>query len=867
MLSFTDKEGRVVLSRALNVQETLDTYYVYNDLGSLCFVLPPLATSNLTASAQAVLDKYAYQYRYDYRQRCTGKKLPGCAWVDMVYDHNNRLVFSRDGEQQKRGECSFRLTDLLGREVLSGVYQGALPDRNTCDASDIYATFSPSSSGAREGYLVHCPSGVTAANFKVLQANYYDTYTFALPASLNYAEDTGYGKRYTANPTVHCKDLLTGSMTMALGAEQKLYAAYYYDYDRNLIQERHSMLNGKTVVTKSAFNFSGQPVKTSEEYDAQTSIRKSYTYDHMGRMTREVHTIGTDNTTFVYNYDLQSRIIRQTRIHGTDSLGTTHQYNIRSWIKDIQSPHFSETLYYTDGNGTASYNGNISSMMWKVKDNVMRGYKFSYDGVNRMKDALYGEGTYISTNANRFTEKVTAYDKNGNINGLQRYGQTSASAYGLIDNLTYSYTNGNQLNRVDDAVTASAYNSGFEFKDKVKQAGEYTYDTNGNLTKDLNKGISSIQYNILNLPSVVTFGDGSITYTYAADGTKLRTVHKTGSTATTTDYCGNAVYEGTTAKLLLTGQGYVSLSDKKYHYYLKDHQGNNRVVVNQAGTVEETNHYYPFGGVFANTGNTQPYKYNGKELDAKKGLNWYDYGARHYDAAVGRFMTVDPLAEKYYPMSPYAYCASNPVRFIDIDGQKKVIYNPDGTYKETTHNNWFHNTFVGRQEYISYGDREVQLSEQEFWDWQRTGNYGSIQATDAVTDIEFKLDEPATSIADGVAKFVLSSVYSLANSPKVVLTGRTWSGTSQTSTERLGSFIDVITNNIPFSKFSKIGNPGSWYKFKRSNSHIPISKKKEIYDAIMEGYIEKTKNIDAFSKEKSVIDIIDYTNNQQKKEE
>ena len=80
-------------------------------------------------------------------------------------------------------------------------------------------------------------------------------------------------------------------------------------------------------------------------------------------------------------------------------------------------------------------------------------------------------------------------------------------------------------------------------------------------------------------------------------------------------------------KLLLTGYGYLSLSNKKYHYYLQDHQGNNRVLVNSSGKVEETNHYYPFGGVFASTGNVQPYKYNGKELDAKKGLNWYDYGS------------------------------------------------------------------------------------------------------------------------------------------------------------------------------------------------------------------------------------------------
>ena len=250
---------------------------------------------------------------------------------------------------------------------------------------------------------------------------------------------------------------------------------------------------------------------------------------------------------------------------------------------------------------------------------------------------------------------------------------------GLIENLTFTFA-GNRPTRVDDAVAASAYGGGFEFKDAVKQANEYAYDANGNLTKDLNKGISNISYNCLNLPSTVTFSDGSrISHTYGADGTKLKTVHKTGSTTTTTDYCGNVVYENGVQKLLLTDEGYVTLSDSKYHYYLKDHQGNNRVVISQSGTVEETNHYYPFGGAFASTSNVQPYKYNGKELDSKKGLNWYDYGARHYDAALGRFTTNDRFAEKYYSMSPYQYGANNPVNNIDVNGDTIVVNpNPNG---------------------------------------------------------------------------------------------------------------------------------------------------------------------------------------------
>ena len=190
----------------------------------------------------------------------------------------------------------------------------------------------------------------------------------------------------------------------------------------------------------------------------------------------------------------------------------------------------------------------------------------------------------------------------------------------------------------------------------------------------MNKGISNISYNSLNLPQVVTFSNGNtITYLYTADGRKLRTVHVTNGTATTTDYCGNVIYENGIQKLLLTEEGYINLnSPTTYYYYLKDHQGNNRVVVSSSGTVMETNHYYPFGGVFSTNTNIQPYKYNGKELDTKTDLNWYDYGARHYDAALGRWFVADPLSEKYYATSPYAYCVNNPIKLIDTDGRKIV---------------------------------------------------------------------------------------------------------------------------------------------------------------------------------------------------
>ena len=172
------------------------------------------------------------------------------------------------------------------------------------------------------------------------------------------------------------------------------------------------------------------------------------------------------------------------------------------------------------------------------------------------------------------------------------------------------------------------------------------------------------------MPQRIEFEDGSTTeYLYDADGRKLRTVHRADGKTTTTDYAGNLIYENGNSIRLLTGYGYVSLLDGMYHYYLQDHQGNNRVVADRNGKVEEVNHYYPFGGMFAGTGNIQPYKYNGKELDTRKGLNWYDYGARHYVPAVGRWHVQDPMAEYYYVLTPYNYCNNNPICHRDEKGK------------------------------------------------------------------------------------------------------------------------------------------------------------------------------------------------------
>ena len=609
------------------------------------------------------------------------RKLPGCDAVRYVYDKADRLIFVQDGNLKGQGRWRFTIPDALGRTVLSGLCSEPLP----VDGSAVEAEFT--GSGSYKGYAVKVGGTVRAlSGSRLLTVNYYDNYDFlgknGFPAYAydSSMESSGYGTKSDA------RGMLTGSVTGLAGdGAGQLYSVVYYDRRSRPVQRQSSNSLGGKETEYTAYNFTGQPTRLRHVHTAQgkavrTEVR-TYSYDHAGRLLTVKHKLDAlGEVTLVNNvYDDLGRL-QSKSLHGSAVNKQTYAYNIRNWLTGVSGSKFTQNLYYNTGNGVVKYNGSISSMTWKSgNESTVRGYKFTYDGLDRVLNATYGETASISTNANRFSENVTGYDKNGNIKSLQRYGQTGASAYGLLDNLTYTLT-GNQLSCVEDAVSTAAYGTNTAFVNGASVAGEYAYDANGNLTKDLNKGITDIQYNVLNLPSTVSFSDGStITYTYGADGTKLRTVHKIGSTTTTTDYCGNVIYENGTQKLLLTEEGYINLTGtQQYHYYLKDHQGNNRVVINQSGTVEETNHYYPFGGVFGTAGNTQPYKYNGKELDTKKGLNWYDYGARHYDAALGRFTTNDPLAEKYYSMSPYTYCADNPVKFIDPNGME---YAPGDLFK------------------------------------------------------------------------------------------------------------------------------------------------------------------------------------------
>lgn len=366
------------------------------------------------------------------------------------------------------------------------------------------------------------------------------------------------------------------------------------------------------------------------------------------------------------------------------------------------------------------FNGNISQTIWRTanQDTQKRSYGYKYDGLNRLKAAYSRKGSDLNTEDFHSVNDVI-YDWNGNITSFSRDGFIEGVNSPMPwDDLTYAYE-GNQLVSVTDNSNNEAGFSGKPDPNSPLRTAAYTYDANGNLKSDTGKNIVDISYNHLNLPVTITILDenqqgGYISYVYDATGVKLsKTFTPTGINPNSieTQYAGNFIYEKSiTGELTLQffgqpegyvipvagsdrsvkgfdiGTGTTTYSSYSYVFQYKDHLGNVRLSYSDMdlnGSIDpnteiiEENNYYPFGlkqkgynTVVTSAGNTiaQQYKFGGKQLQDELGLQWYDFGARNYDAAIGRWFNVDPLAELAPDWTPYRNGFNNPLRFTDPTG-------------------------------------------------------------------------------------------------------------------------------------------------------------------------------------------------------
>lgn len=740
---FKDKLGQVVLTRQIEKDSKTqhDTYYVYDDFGNLRFVLPPLISEVLIKtngtwgpSNTALFKDYAYYYKYDSRNRCIWKKIPGAEPIFYVYDKADRLIFTQDGEQRLKNEWLFSISDGLGRNILTGtVKNNAAIKLGMWDDTKI----APIVKGkyvvgaAHLGYQI---SGYTFTPTTYISANYYDNYNFLgsrdIPNNNNtiYSPQAGYGIAYGDHKDlVKSKGLLTGSLVAQFPSGSMLYSIMYYDDRGQIIQTLSNNHVGGTEKEYIAYNYVGQPTKKMHIHYGKDNIERKEIYineyDHAGRLlevNHEYYEKGVKKSSNILaknTYDDLGRLKTNTK---GNNLTISFDYNVRSWTKFIETRQnnnilFSQNLYYNEPKMVAytysdykpSYSGNIAGMEWQLQGEGKRSNRFLYDGLTRLKGSMYKSSNAAQDGA--YNTSYT-YDKQGNILSIMQYGLVNGATK-LIDNLKMEYNGTNKLQNVHNSGSGLQTNSSAHFQDYSKDVGgkkiEYFYNSNGAMTQDLNKG-TSIEYNSLNLPTRLTIDNitkggkakGTIEYTYSASGVKLRTKHIDNASTTrfspmmatgafsgvartkVTDYIGNKIYEeleGKTSLKILVDGGYIK--DGKYYYYVTDHLGNNRGVIEQnSPTLSQKTHYYPFGMAYAETTGEkeQPFKYNGKELDSEMQLYTYDYAARYMDPAIARFTSIDPLAEKKPWLSPYQYGRNNPMRFIDPDGQDEWEINSIG---------------------------------------------------------------------------------------------------------------------------------------------------------------------------------------------
>ena len=416
-------------------------------------------------------------------------------------------------------------------------------------------------------------------------------------------------------------------------------------------------------------------------------------FDRHGRELSVTHYLG-DGTPMLLcrrGYDSLGRISEESAGDGaSEALVNEYAYDIRSRAVAVSSGRYSQRLDFTPG-------GNVSRMDWCADAccEPWHSYRFGYDALARVVSAEYSDddgrrGIYDTT---------YDYDLNGNVTALSRRGVVSSGIggekYGLIDCLAYSYEGNRVVSITDDGQEVYSYGA-FHFVDGADEAEEYTYDSNGNITSDLNRGISDISYDVNNRPHRIRFSDGGETrYIYGLDGVKRRAEHVipgippvvsigaavSGATVTsTTDYSGEFVYEDGLLERIHLDCGYLSyrdfsghrLTEPEYHFYQRDHLGNNRVDLCSDGSVSQIIHYYPFGLPMSMgySPESQRWKFGNKELDRINGLDLYDFEARAYDPATIRFYRPDDLADKYHSISPYVYCLNNPLFNIDPTGQK-----------------------------------------------------------------------------------------------------------------------------------------------------------------------------------------------------
>lgn len=684
-IAYKDEQGRVVLTKVqLNASPStghsgwLCTYYIYDEMGFLRFVIPPKAVDALMqvnwnlGGNTAIRAGLCFSYYYDSKNRVVMKFIPGKDKTYIAYDLAGRVVMTQDANLRQTNQWTFVKYDDQDRPIKSGFITSAL-SKDTILAQAFRTADYPALSGtytiATETYYDdYSWTGGTPLSSSLVTTNINSTNFFATyNTSPEYAQSISVSSRI--------RGIATGSKRIIIGTSTYLYSISLFDDHGRVVQTKETNITGGTDVLTKQYSYSGLALRVHLAHQYSGSNAQNYTlltkysYDHAGRVKNIVKNMngGGDKTIVQNSYNELGQVSSKKLAPAYNSnagLETlAFDYNMRGWllgmnrdyIKDASTNWFGFELAYENSSNIIagqSYanpqlNGNIAGTTWKSKgDAEKRKFDYYYDKANRLLNADFNQYTSSSFNKSAgidFSVSGLQYDLNGNILSMKQMG-LKLSGSSAIDQMKYIYlSNSNRLQQVYDTANDNTSKLGdLKYDAATKSFTDYTYDNNGNIITDNNKGIQSIVYNYLNLPAVVTvgtpsglaYGGGTITYTYDAAGNKLKkeVVETTGrgtTSTTTTTYISGFVYESKsnmyTDSLLFTGHEEGRIRKKgggfEYDFFLKDHLGNVRMIL----TEEQQQDMYPAATMeLATAGTEQTYYSNIPEtrVDAPTGAGY-----------------------------------------------------------------------------------------------------------------------------------------------------------------------------------------------------------------------------------------------------
>ena len=769
--------------------EKARTLYVYDLRDSLCLVVQPegmkaldlLPSSpassrdiSLTPGSAAdngtLTDRYCFVWNYDGRGNVLSEHTPGGGTVEYAYDARGRLVLKTDSRMRPEGDTGPRRMIFTSYDQYDRIVEERF-------VSSPRAGFGTLRNIVRDTVSHTMSPAFIESNLPTLQTLRSSQYFPFTHVSADYPS-AGDGAFVPESGIVETSDLETArikgflrqeTLHPAPGVDGTIPAGapsvtryYHYDYRGRVIQLNERWSDGRIRRVSTKYSFTGDVLATKETViipaepgggeERTASMATFYTRDPRGKVLTCSRVLnGTDTLATVhYSYDDLGRLAGKTvGDGGSPLLETDYTYDLHGWTTGIDvamadgvgngmSAVFTETLRYADAGKdplAKRFDGNISETAYTHWVDGVSGsapylqtntWSYAYDGLKRLTDADHYPGAALTPSLTD-TERDIAYDRNGNITVLKRYG-----ASGLENDLSFAHT-GNRMTALADAqATGSAAGT-----------KTFSYDANGNLTHDGRKDLD-LSWNLLNLVSgAVMHGsdnhtdDSSLTYAWLSDGTKVSVTADDGSgDGVQKRYLGSFVYTSSgglsteapldlesmawdegrvffdipeavdTAGIVLDGDASEAIvdtvtawvADYRDCWFAGDHLGNVRAVFDitpglDAAQILEQSDYLPFGTKIQNPALVSRmdnrWQYAGKEAQrfgptgafspmlqtsaAAADLGLLDFGARMYDLFTARWTAVDPMARKYGRLSSFIYCGGNPIGIFDDGGLDLVI--------------------------------------------------------------------------------------------------------------------------------------------------------------------------------------------------